>query len=62
MKLTDDIEALRHEVSDLHKALEVTNDRLELLTRPLHTINQAISIGLILSSGTLDKIVKRVLG
>lgn len=68
MKLNEDIQSLRSEVNELHKTLEVTNERLAQLAdppvlQPLHQINKAISIGLFaLVQGPLGKVFGKVMG
>lgn len=52
--------------ADLHKTLEVTNERLAQLAspplfHPLHTINRAVSIALF-GSRTLDRVFSKLLG
>jgi hypothetical protein len=68
MKINDDIQALRDEVTALHQTLEVTNQRLADLAdppvlRPLHDINKVLSIGLFrLAGGPLGKVFGKVMG
>lgn len=67
MKITDDIEELKAGVVRLGDILEATNERLEALAdppflRPLHQVNKAISIGLVMVSPITDKVWRRVFG